>query len=407
VIEADIAISDKDDSIFLSVSKFQSIRIAYDGDRGLTYTIPLQLEGFLKSKVVGIKIRNKEAIRARVVIEMFSDLYLDDDWNLALKTELKSITWIEEPRINVAGIRFNLKPPIEKMLEKNKKIIVDKLDETAGNIVRIRPSIEKLWGDIQKPISINRKVVPVWLKADASDMDGKLYAHSEDTLIIVATIRARLHTVLDSVAAVRKPPALPPLKRLETGEPGLTAYALATVPFSVINSLISQVTDTMEFRYGKHVVGIRSSEVYGTPGGLAVRISLNGDLKADLYLRGTIGFDSLERRVIIDNFGFDINSENSLVLAADWFAHDKIIERLRPYMSLPLDNTFAVIPELITRAIEKGKLGRKIEIYFKDFDLNIHQHLITTDNIQIIVSAKGLAGVEIQKGIFDKKKKPV
>jgi len=163
----------------------------------------------------------------------------------------------------------------------------------------------------------------------------------------------------------------------------------------------------MKFNFPRHSVRIASSEVYGTKEGLAIRISLKGDLKADVYLKGTIGFDSLERKVFIENFGFDLNSEESLLIAADWFAHDEIINRLKPYMSIPLHDLFDVIPNLITKGIEKGKLGKKVDIHFSDFYLNIYQYLITTESIQIIATVKGRADVELQKGLFVKKKKPV
>ncbi|MBX2964420.1 MAG: DUF4403 family protein [Cyclobacteriaceae bacterium] len=407
VIEADIAINDKEDSIFLAISKFQPIRLSYDGERGLTYTVPVELTGYLKSKVLGINIRNKQAIRAKMIITMYSDLYLDDGWNLAPQTQLKSIQWIEEPKLNVAGIKFNLKPPIEKVLENNKQKIVDKLDEAARHVIKIRPSIEKLWGDIQKPIRVNRKVVPAWLKVDATDMDGKLLMQSKDTLMIVATIKAKLRTVLDSASSISKPGPLPRLKRRQVDEPGMVAYVLTTIPFQVINELISQVTDTMMFRYANHEVRISSTEVYGTPEGIAIKVSLKGDVRADVYMRGTVGFDSLERKLVINNFGFDMNSENRLLSAAYWFGYDEIVKRLQPYLTLPLENAFLVIPELITKGIEKGKLGKKIDIHFSTLDLNIDQVLITTDNIQVIVSANGRADVELQKGLFDKKKKPV
>jgi hypothetical protein len=407
VIEAHLAINQKEDSLHLSISKFQPLRIVYDGNRGLTYSLPVQIDGFLDSRVIGINIRNKEAIRAKVIITMFSELYLDDEWNLSPQTELKSMKWIEEPKINVAGIKFNLKPPIEKAIENNKEKIVEKLDASAKDIIKIRQSIEKLWGDIQKPIRINRKVVPVWLKGDATDMDGKLFAQTNDTLMIQARLNARLHTILDSASAITKPAPLPRLKRNVEREPSLEAFALVTLPFKTLNEVIAQVTDTMKFEYGGRSVSIQSSEIYGTPQGIAIRVSLRGDLKADVYLRGTIGFDSLGKNLVIENFGFDLNSEQSLLGAADWFAHDALIDRLKPYLSVPLGNLFEAIPNLINKGVEKGKLGKKINIHFTEFDLNIYQTLITTDNIQIIVSAKGRADVELQKGLFDKKKKPV
>lgn len=407
IIEANLAIGQKGDSLFLSISRFQPIRMRYDGDRGITYSLPIQIEGFFHSKILGINIQNKEAVRAQVVITLFSDLYLDDDWNLAPQTQLKSVDWKEEPKLNVAGIKLNLKNQIEKILESNKQKIVDKLDESAKELIKIRPAIEKLWGDIQKPIRINKKVVPVWLKGDATDIDGRLYARSKDTLMIKARINANLHTVLDSAGSIKNPKPLPKLKRKEVGEPGLTAYALATIPFDVLNQVISQVTDTMKLNYGNHQVRIKSSEVYGTAEGIAIKVSIAGDIKADLFLRGTIGFDSVERKLMIDNFGYDVNTESSLVSAADWFAHDELIDRLKPYLALSMENTFTVIPELITKGVEKGKLGKKIDIHFNEFDVNIYQHLITRDNIQVILVARGRADVELQKGLFNKKKKPV
>ncbi|HEX6891076.1 MAG TPA: DUF4403 family protein, partial [Chryseolinea sp.] len=322
IIEAKLAISEKEDSLFLSISRFQPLKLEYDGDHGITYTLPVQIVGFIDSKVIGIKIKNKEAVTARVTITLFSDLYLDNDWNLVTKTELREITWVEEPKIKIAGIKFNLKPAIQKALEKNKQKIVDKLDASAKDMIKIRQSIEKLWGDIQKPIRINKKVVPVWLKADATDIDGRLFSRSRDTLMIEARLNATLRTVLDSTLVVGTPGPLPQLKRKVDKDPGLSAYAMVNLPFATLNKVVSQVTDTMKFKFKGHSVHIQSSEIYGTKEGLAIRISLRGDVKADVFLKGTIGFDSLEKKVVIENFGFDLNSEQSLLSAADWFAHD-------------------------------------------------------------------------------------
>lgn len=406
IIEAKLNIGQKSDTLFLSISRFRPIRMTYDGHRGITYALPVQIEGFFHSKVLGINIQNKEPVRAQVIITLFSDLYLDDYWNLAPQTQLKKIEWIEEPKLNLAGIKINLKPQIEKVLDGNKQKIVDKLDESAKDMIKIRPAIEKLWGDIQKPIRINKKVVPVWLKSDATDMDGILLARSTDTLMILASIKANLRTVLDSASSLKKVGPLPKLKRQTKGDAGLTAYALATIPFEVVNQVIRQVTDTMKLEFGGHTVRIKSSEIYGTKEGIAIRISVTGDLKADLFLRGTIAFDTVDQKLVIDHFGYDVNTESSLVAAANWFAHDQLVDRLKPYLSLPMENTFSVIPELITKGVEKGKLGKKIDIHFEEFDVNIYQHLITTKNIQVILSAKGKADVELQKGLFNKKKKP-
>lgn len=394
----------KNDSLYLSISRFQPVKISYDGVRGITYSLPVQIDGHMESKVVGITIKNKTPIRAKVIITMFSELYMNRDWNIEPQTQLKSIKWVEEPKVRVAGINFNLKPPIENAIEKNKENFVAKLDATIAETVNVNKMIAKLWGDIQKPIRINKKVVPVWLKGDASNMNGRILSTSKDTLTIEIGLFTQLRTVFDSAASITQIKPLPKFKQKKENSPGLTAFAHTSIPFEILNGVVSQVTDTMEFAFSGHTVRIQSSEIYGTPEGLAIRIALRGDIKADVYLRGTLGFDSVGKQLVINNFGFDVNSEQSLLSAADWFAHDEIIERLRPYLTLPLDKFFDALPALINKGIEKGKLGRKIDVSFSTFDLSIQQHLITTKDIQLIVQVKGRADVELQRGLFDKKK---
>jgi hypothetical protein len=226
-------------------------------------------------------------------------------------------------------------------------------------------------------------------------------------LMIEIGLAATLRTVLDSTAAASKPKPLPPLRQIQRKGGGLNTYLLATIPFDKLNAVLAQVTDTMKFTFKGHTVRIESSEVFGTPDGLAIKIDLRGDVRADVYLKGSIGFDTVTQKLVIENFGFDLNSEHSLVQAADWVVHEEIIERLQPYLSLPLENLFRTIPDLITRGIKKGKLGEKIDVRFDDFTVNFYGYLITTDNIQVILAAKGKADVGLQKKIFEKKKKPI
>lgn len=407
IIEAKVAINEKDDSLFLSVSRFKPVEIDYDGIRGITLSLPVQISGTVDSKVVGIKIRNKTPVEAQVIITVFTELYLNESWNLETKTQLKEVTWVKDPKLKVAGIKVNLRPPMEKAIKNNEEKIIKKLDESIGNMIKLRKIVEKLWVDIQKPIRINKKVVPAWLKAELTNMNGRILSRSKDTLMIEVGLKARLRTVLDSAAAMLNVPKLPPFQRKEAGDGGLAAFALATVPFEQVNKVLTQVTDTMKFEFGSHKVTVKEAVMYGIDNGIAIKIGLRGDLKADVFLRGSIGYDSATQTVMIEDFGFDLNSENSLVGAADWLAHDVIINRIRPYLSIPVGNIFRMMPTLITKGVEKGKLGEKIEIRFEQLDVDIEEYIVTKNDIQMILSAYGGADVQLQKGLFNKKKKPV
>jgi hypothetical protein len=177
------------------------------------------------------------------------------------------------------------------------------------------------------------------------------------------------------------------------------------VPFDQVNKVLTQVTDTMKFEFGSQSVKVKEARMYGTDKGIVIKIGLIGDLTADLFVTGSIAYDSTTQTIALEDFVFDLNSESSLVGAADWLAHDAIIDRISPYLSLPVGKIFEMMPTLITKGIEKGKIGRKIEVRFSDLDVDIKEYLITRDNLQIILSAQGGADVQLQKGLFEKKKK--
>lgn len=402
--QANVALNPKGDSLHLVITRYEPVSIRYDGRRSLTFRVPIDISGFFRTKKLGITVKNRTPVHARLALTVTTSMRLSQTWDLKTETRLDRVEWLEEPKLNVAGIKVNLRPPMETALNKHKEDIIAKIDGSVSGLVKLGPSIEKVWMDLQKPISINRKVVPAWLKTEGKNMNGRLVQSSKDTIAAEIGLETSIETVLDSASNAMPGTPLPPFFRKDSLHPGVHAFVKATIPFDVINGVIRQLTDTMKIAYKGNVARIRSSEIYGTDDGVAIGLSLAGDVQADIYLRGDIGFDSLQNQLVITNFVFDVNSEQTLIQAADWLTHGEIIERIQPYLTLPMDNTFRVVPSLITKGIEKGKLGRKIDVTWSKFQVRIFQHLVTRSNIQVILQVDGKAEVKLEKGLLDKKK---
>lgn len=79
----------------------------------------------------------------------------------------------------------------------------------------------------------------------------------------------------------------------------MTVYMLGTIPFTLLNDVVHQVTDTMKFRFQGHEVTIHSSEVFGTADGLAIKLHLRGDVRAAVFLNGTVGFDTVKQNWLL------------------------------------------------------------------------------------------------------------
>jgi hypothetical protein len=405
IIEAPIPINQKGDSLFLHIIKYKPVTIHYDGDHSLTYQLPLEVTGVVHGKWLGINVKNKTPIKTKLIVTLRSELSLNEQWNLVTKTSIVKVKWVEQPILKIAGLKFQLSSSVEKMLFKNEEKITQRLDKAVAGLIKIEKAIERLWVNLQKPIQINKKYKPIWLKAEPVSMRERIMGASKDTLTIEISLKTKLKTLLDTTDSHKSVIPLGKQEKSKQDDAGLKAYLLVTIPFQDINEMIKHVTDTMRFRFQGHEVRIKGSEIYGTDSGLAMRLDLAGDIKARLYLTGKLGYDSISRNLVLTNFGFDVNSEESLVNAADWFSHDDIIKRVQPHLSLSLGKSIEALPSLIFQGVEKGKIGKKIEIYFSNFDAVLHKHLISRNAIQVIIFATGRADVQLQKDLFAKKKK--
>jgi hypothetical protein len=402
IIESRIPMNQKGDSVLLNITKLNRIKLSYDGNKGLTFKIPLLVDGFFQSKILGVGVKNRTPIRTKLIITIKSTLHLNENWQLKPKSEIKKIEWLEKPTLKVAGIKFNLQPQIEKSITKNENAITKKIDDSVDDLVKFSQSMNKLWSDIQKPIRINKKISRVWLNADAVEMTAHILHQSKDTLTIGVGLFTRMFTMLDSVPSSNLI-QLPKFKVRESDGNDINAFLLVTLPFEQLNKILNQATDTIKFKFGNHEVRVKKCEIFGTPDGIAIETKLVGDLRGKIYFTGIPGYDSITQSLVINNFNYDIHSEESIVHAANWMIHDEVIERIQPYLKIAIGKSIDSIPELIFKGIEKGRLGQKIEVNFTKFNINLEHHLVTEKNIQFLLHSTGNAKVQLKKGLFVKK----
>src|SRR5262249_13018333 len=138
---------------------------------------------------------------------------------------------------------------------------------------------------------------------------------------------------------------------------------------------------------------IKKVRVYGTPKGLAVELKVKGDIDGTLYVKGDLHYDSLTTSIMLNNFDFDLQSENSLLNSADWLLHSQVLDLVKDKLKVNLAPLAAKLPTIIMKAIEKGKTGEKIDFIVDTLALHPLTILPTRDNLQLLVLAQGNASV--------------
>lgn len=400
-----MTLNEKGDSMYLEVSRQREIQLSRS-DRTLHYTIPLKISGKFKAKVIGIKVKNEAPVEAEIDLLLATTLQLDPQWNMIPETQIEEIKWIKEPSIKLGFTKLQLRKPIESILANREAHIIDKADSTLQSLLKTRQVVQKLWMDIQKPIRINKKGVQVWLKAYAEDLSG----HVEDTEPDLISLNFKLvtHTSIiyegDSIPPSN--PKLPNFRRSTDSGDSLNIYVHSLLRFDVINKFLNEELQDKPLSAKGFTTTIKHLNIYGTPTGIAVEIKVKGDVDGSLYVRGTPVYDTLNHVLKVVDFDFDIDSENSFLTSADWLLHTTVLDLIDEKLRVEVAPLAAKLPNLIMQGVEKGKTGEKIDINIDTLVVHPRVIITTKDNLQLIVQAQGRASLDLEKKIFEKKKKP-
>ena len=60
--EARVAINKDGDSLFLTITRFEPVRISYDGKRTLRFRVPIEFSGNFRAKKLGITVKNNTPV---------------------------------------------------------------------------------------------------------------------------------------------------------------------------------------------------------------------------------------------------------------------------------------------------------------------------------------------------------
>ena len=401
-----INISDKGDSLHISVSKLREITLKRE-DSTLIIVVPLKISGVVRAKLAGIKIKNEAPVEAEVNIHLAVKLHIDPKWNLISNSKIVRIDWIKEPKLNLGFMKLNLRGTIENFLEKKETSLTDKADEAIKNLLNTQKAVADIWHDIQKPIRINKKGVDVWLKFHTIDLSGQLEETESDLISLLFELKTytRIYFQGDSIPTSNT--VIPGYKKIEKTDDSLMFNVHSLIRFDMLNDLLNRELKDKPIAAKGFTTKIKKARVFGTPKGIAIELQVKGDIDGTLFVTGIPTIDTTTNTLLLKEFEFDLNSESTLINSADWLLHSTILDLISEKLKIDLNPLAAQLPSIIFKAIEKGKTGTKIDLKVDTLAIYPQVILPTKDNLQLLILARGRASVVLDQRVFNKNDKRV
>jgi len=216
--------------------------------------------------------------------------------------------------------------------------------------IQVRPMAEKAWKEMCKP----RQVLPgVMLVARPESLSIGPLTGNGKTMLSSITVRAR-PALTDSVLTSDTTRILPPIRVEPAGDGLFHLEAQASIPLTVIDSLMTASLSSRIFDAGGRTVKIAKARLYGGGDKAVLGITLLQPFEGDIFLKGKPLFDSASNKVLLSEVDFDMQTRSFLVKSADFLLHGTIKDAIAKAAVVDISK---YMPRLSDLRIPAGEVG--------------------------------------------------
>lgn len=354
----------------------------------LDVSIPMKVTVRVKKKILGMKL--KKPIEVKLRADMNTQLAVDEDWNLNATCRIQKIHWIEPPKIKVLGIAINLEKPVDKKLRSKYPVIEDAVCKAVQKLVPLKKQVDKIWGLLGNAHRVSKKPIDIWLTSQPSFLSAHFSKDVYDTLRVIVHTESNLYVTPSKGLSYRRPPLPENAQIALNDEDELDIKVDVFLPYEQLNEILQPKLDQKEFSYQGAAIQLTNFKVNTARKKLHLQFDVTGTVEAkiDAYALPKLGAD---RSLIIDEIEYDITSDNQLVNLAGWIADNKLTEFLVAHSTIPLSNLLDELDSKIMEALNKSKLGGKINMDLTFSDISSNTLIFSKEGLQWIFDVDGSA----------------
>lgn len=354
------------DKVKVEMAKMRNI-IIKPGKNELICHIPLQVTATILNSRINFITKGIKPVVTEVDLELRTPVDLDKDWHLLTRFRLADIDWVKPPVVKIAGIKFNLTEKLDAFLQQNKDKLTVLLDTEIKKAVSLEKPVEKIWLDLQKPMVVVKKPPRAFIRFICRSISGDFKLQG-DELVCFTHIKAQVAMVSETKLKAPVIP-LPRFSPVAQKSNLSDAWVYAFVEFEQVNTALESKLKGKEFKGKNFSTRVKDVKTYASDSGLTVLLETKGDIDATMAATVRPRFDSVSQTFSMDNFQFQVVSENVLINMGDALLHDKVRDTVQTYLSVGLDTLIKKIPGIIEGAISKGKTGKAIDLDISDFKI--------------------------------------
>jgi len=383
------------EEISLTLTKNENIIITSKGNE-LVCTFPVIVDAKIENSKYGKFLTGLvKPIHTSLIITLSTPVNIDKNWCIVTRFRIKKYQWVEKPILQIGPFKKNLESRLADALNENSRALTVMLDKEIYKAATLKPTLTKIWSDLQEPILITSRQGKIWIKFICSDIKGKMILTSSD-IICITNMHAKTFIVTDSTAQVQQNP-LPEFKVMkqndELNKSNLYIYAFTS--FEEINENLNKLFQGKAFSAKGRTRVIKNIKAYASTSGLSVNVITDKD--DDLVASGQLIFDAPTKTLKVKNFDFALAPHNRFINLGDDLFHHAIRDSIAAKLAINLNTIIGKVPNIINKAVEKEKAGKVIDLIFSNMEIKQCNILMGKEKIHLIINVGVEAGLKLKK----------
>lgn len=347
----------------------------------ISYRIPLKIWSRFTWKVekFGFTLSDKYDASGSIALVYKTKLDVDNNWNVNTKTTSAGYSWIETPKVSVAGINIPVKSIADFALSRTEKLISDKIDQAISESVNLRELVNGFWQDIQEPIKVD-STYNAWVRVIPTGVTLSPFSSYSSKLQIPVTFIGEVETIAGSSIPYTVPLDLPTLGKSYDKPAKFNINLKVDVTFEQIIKAAMQQLDGMVFSESGKSIKVVGLRLYSSSGKAVLALDVDGSFKGRVFLTGDMEYDPNTLSISVKNADFDIKTRSSLVKSANWLLHGMLLRKLQPYLTYNVEQVLEVVRVNANSMIQKYSL-------FEGVYLSGNLDAISVSNITMVPGA--------------------
>lgn len=393
-----VALKGEKDTLYLKIVREGDLELDIQEGR-LLASIPLEITASVKKKVLGITFSNESApLTFNGTMKASAQISITDRWDLDAICRFESFDLGDDPKITLMGMSFNVGKTVSKALEDHRDQISDLLCRALNGAIDFRQTIDAVWKNLQQPQQIAGKPQSLWLCSEPIALNGIMQPLQNDELAIHLEYRTRLRISTEKQPVVTPVPLGKQSEPLND-QPSLVAYPDIQLPFRMLTQLLRAKVVGMDFSYDDYRIEVTDAKIGRSGQKVKVTLFTQGDLNGDVTVLGRPVL-SPSKELTLEDFSYEIHSENELVNLTDWavhlFAEPYLADQLHLDVKPVLDN----LDDIIAEGIASSPVGSKMALEISLNAIDSYKTRLTDDYIEWIFYVEGRSELTLKRGLF-------